>query len=899
MAETQALEEFSRWVKTLRGNEKSEAQTFINRLYQAWGWSDAEEAGVIFEKSIVKGSLKGGTGSADAVQRDIALIEMKSRGESLQRHFPQLQRYWFRITPKTQYAVLCNFDEFWIYDFNKQVDEPVDKIETQNLGRRRSGLAFLSKNEEVISFGNNQFEITDRQARSMGDLFYRLRTRSRRTEDFSEREAQRFVLQCVLCMFAEDRRLLPADLFTNAVMHCKSGESTYDILGGLFQEMNTPGITSAGRFKGTHYFNGGLFSDIPKIELEKDELTILAQSCEEDWQNVRPSIFGNIFEASSDEGTRHDLAQHFTSEPDILKVVRPTIIEPWEEKIEQARTIDDLETIKLQLSQYKVCDPACGSGNFLYIAYNSLKDIEAEVEHRIKQKRRSEYLQEQYVLGYVGTNQFFGMDTDIFAVELARVTMMIAKKVAHDRLGLTEKDLPLDNLDKNIIQADALFKPWFEADAYIGNPPFHGGKKVRKALGDEYVDKVNEKYPEITNSPDFCCYWFRLAHDRLKENGRAGLVGTNSVRQGWSRTASLDYIVKNDGYIHNAISSQVWSGDAKVHVSIVNWSKEVPESCVLDGAPVTTINSSLTSSVVVTNAKVLASNKNWGFQGATPDGVDLFTLTPEEAQNWISSEPKNTDVLRPFLTATDLTDYADITPKRWIIDFSNMSIEQAAKYSIPFEHLKRGAKIAREDSRDEGSKHKWWQLHRHRPKMRRAIQEQGGYFAFPRHSKWFIPLTGNIEWLPGDSTTVVASKDFFVLGVLTSSIHRSWTLAQSSTIKSDTRYTHTTCLETFPFPQTPGKDIVDKIRSAMTELDRERTRLCTEFEKGVSDAYDLFFNEKSSRLSRLHSDLDSLVYHAYHWSEGEDVLTKLIELNQDLQIRERQKEKVIGPESPF
>ena len=149
---------------------------------------------------------------------------------------------------------------------------------------------------------------------------------------------------------------------------CKEkGESTFDVLSGLFTEMNSPGVTSGGRFQGTPYFNGGLFSEIPRIELSGSQLDLLIASAREDWKSVRPSIFGNIFEASSDPAKRHAMGQHFTSEADIMQVIRPTVVEPWEQRIDaawQAEDVDALEQVRFSMQQYRVLDPACGSGSF-------------------------------------------------------------------------------------------------------------------------------------------------------------------------------------------------------------------------------------------------------------------------------------------------------------------------------------------------------------------------------------------------------------------------------------------------------------------------------------------------------------------------------------------------------
>jgi type I restriction-modification system DNA methylase subunit len=274
--------------------------------------------------------------------------------------------------------------------------------------------------------------------------------------------------------------------------------------------------------------------------------------------------------------------------------------------------------------QYRVCDSVCGSGNFLYMSYNAVKDLEVSILRRIEERRTAKKEKDQLLLGLVTPVQFFGMDTSPFAVELARMTLMIARKVANDRLGLAERDLPLDNLDNNIRVADALFTPWPEADAYVGNPPFLGGKHMRLNLGDEYVERVFKRFPEVRDSVDFCTYWFRLAQENLKSDGRAGLVATNSIRHGTSRRASLAYIRDHGGHIHAAISTQPWSGEANVHVSIVNWSQETSTSCRLDGENVPTINTSLRSTVDVSEARALVANKDCCFQGVIPLGKGLM-----------------------------------------------------------------------------------------------------------------------------------------------------------------------------------------------------------------------------------------------------------------------------------
>ncbi len=884
---SEALQDFVNFHATLKGDEKSESQIFLDRFFQAFHHKGAMEAGAIYEQRVKKGSAKGKTGFADLVwkrpesnRKGGVLIEMKKRGEDLNKHYSQAFQYWTYLVPdRPRYVILCNFDEFWIYDFNLQVDTPVDMVAIADLPDRASAFRFMEVAVNVTPvFRNNQVEVTINTAKRLGELYKLLKARAAKS-GFTELSAQKFVLQCVLAMFAEDRGLLPNDLFVACVQDCLNGASAYDLLGGLFQEMNRKGITPAGRYKGVDYFNGGLFSEIHAIELTTEELKILDTAARENWGKIRPAIFGSIFESTSDSKERHARGMHFTSEVDIMKIVVPTITRHWEEKIEAANTIADLNALQLELQAYRVLDPACGSGNFLYLAYQELKRIEVMLLAKLASKQKS--ISQQVQMGLVTPNQFFGMDINPFAVELARVTLMIARKVAIDKHGLSEPALPLDTLDKNIVCQDALFSDWFEADAIIGNPPFLGGARMRLELGDDYSEKVFNRFPDVKDKVDFCTYWFRLAHENLSISSRAGLVGTNSISQGNSRKAGLDYITLNGGIIHEAVSSQAWSGEAAVYVSIANWCYEKPQQYCLDNQIVNFISSSLKSTYDVSQASRLNENLNHSFKGIQPTGKG-FIVTELQVKEWIKVDSKNQEVLKMFSDASDLTKNPHGNPERWIIDFNDMSLENASNYKLPFAHLKTTVKPERDKNRREITKQNWWQYGEKRPALRRAISFLSCYFSVPRHSKWFIFLPCQINWLPADSTTVVTSDDFYVLGILTSKIHRIWVKAQSSTLEDRTRYTHNTCFETFPFPQNKTSPLVAKIRATMQELHQYRTEQMESKQWGITKLYNEYFHEPASQLYKLHAKLDKLVMQIYGFSDSDDLLEKLLQLNQEI-----------------
>ncbi|MFN9404766.1 MAG: class I SAM-dependent DNA methyltransferase, partial [Dolichospermum sp.] len=659
-----------------------------------------------------------------------------------------------------------------------------------------------------------------------------------------------------------------------------------------FREMNLPGKTPAGRYQGVDYFNGGLFSRIDPIELTREELNFLDVSARENWSKVRPAIFGNLFEGTVDKKERHAKGIHYTSEGDIMKIVRPTISRYWEDKIEEANTVKELGKLQIELQGYRVLDPACGSGNFLYIAYQQLKRVERMLLEKIQSLNGSK--SQQMEMGLVTPLQFYGMDTNPFAVELARVTLMIARKIAIDDLCLTEPALPLDSLDDNIVCQDALFSEWVKADAIIGNPPFLGGKHIRMNLNDEYVDRIFQRFPKVKDV-DFCAYWFRLAHDKIDEKGRVGLVGTNSISQGKSRIAALDYITQNGGYIHEAVSTQPWSGAAKVHVSIINWCKDKPRKSYLDDLVVSQINSSLKSTVDVSQAVRLKANLNKCFQGVSPVGMG-FIVTEQQVIDWIKADSKNKEVLKLFSMGANLAQNPHGKPERWIIDFVDMSLENASDYELPFEHIKQTVKPERDNNRMRKRKINWWKLGNNAIYMRESIKNLSFYFTVPRVSKWAIFISAPLNWLPGDKSVVVASEDFYIFGILSSSIHREWIHAQKSTLGASIAYTHNTCFETFPFPQTVDINLVQQIRTKTEELHEYRSQQMETKQWGITTLYNKFFTEPSSQLYKLHQQLDKLVMSAYQFNPEDDILERLLLLNLELAEKEKQGIKIIGPE---
>ncbi|MGH3051265.1 MAG: DNA methyltransferase, partial [Gaiellaceae bacterium] len=671
-----------RW-RDYRGTERAEAQTFLNELLECYGTSRSKVAR--FEEPT-------GDGFIDLIWPRVCIVEMKRPSQSgrLAEHRGQALEYWRDSgtpqAPAPRYVVLCAFQTFEVWEPGAVYREPRATFTLDELPERLDALLFLAGREPV--FVGGQEEVT----RYAVDLVTQLYTQLRERRAAEPEVLRDFLLQCVWSMFAEDLQMLPAHMFTRILdgLFEDPRRSSADDLAGLFRHLAEPGSRpDHGLYAGVPYANGGLFARPASVHLEPDEVAVLrAASREFDWKRVEPSIFGSLLQGALGRERQWALGAHYTAEADILEIVRPTIVDPWRERIAACRTLADVEAAQHDLMHYVVLDPACGSGNFLYVAYRELRRIEAELRRRATDMRRSAGLRDQQTLAiYFPLSNMKGIEIDPFAVQLARVTLWMGHKLAVNELDLDESVLPLADLS-GIQRADALSVEWPRADAIIGNPPYHGTKFLRGELGDDYVEWLRREFG--VGVKDFAVYWFRKAEATLSPAGRAGFVATNSIREGGNRSASLGFIEQDGGIVTHAVSSKDWSGEANVYVSIVNWVKQPaaePPTFVLDGQTVQGISSTLRAGSDAGLGLPLGANLGRQFFGVVPGGAG-FILSPAEARDLLSRNLVYDEVVRPFLVGADITNLPDQTPARFIIDFYFNALEDAMRYPDALDRIR-------------------------------------------------------------------------------------------------------------------------------------------------------------------------------------------------------------------
>lgn len=864
------------------GSEKAEAQTFLNELFACYG-SDRSAVGAKFEH------FAASAGFMDLFWPGVLIVEMKAPHVSLEKAKDQRERYWRESSdpgadvPAARFVVACNFGEFEIWEPGRFPGAPRARFTLAELPDRYDALLFLQAQSLEPVFSEHRRELTTDAATHIAELYTSLADRSAAPID----EIQRFTMQVVWCLFAEDLGMLdgyPLQSIVDALLKEQHPDSARDI-GYLFRLLNQKGDRNrVGQYAGTRYVNGELFAKPAEVSLTRDELQHLRQAAEFNWRAVDPTIFGSLMEGVLGEERRDKLGAHYTHEADIMKIVTPTIIRPWRARIEATATPLEARELLDELCAFRVLDPACGCGNFLYVAYRELRGLEHELKQRMLRLAEQSGSPAPGPLPYFPLTNVHGIDIEGIAVLIARVTLWMGHRQMVERYGEAEPVLPLVELS-NIRRADALLVDWPEVDAIIGNPPFLGSQLLRGNLGDGYVKWLSSHFG--VGVRDLCVYWFRKAQDALKPGRRAGLVGTNSVMQNRGREASLDYIVATGGVITDAVSTQKWPGDAKVHVSLVNWVKqpaERPTVFELDGERVTGITSSLTEGDGEGWVpKALAANEGRAFIGVSLHGGG-FRLDGAEVEQLGLSDSA---VVRPFLDGRDVTRSTDQLPSRWVIDFAESPLEEALKNPVEIGVVRSRVKPERDQNHREFYRLRWWLHGETRPGMRRAVKGHFRIAVAARTGKRLFVTWQEPRTLPSDANVVFAFDDDYSMGVLLSRAHDAWAWAQSSTLETRLRYTPTTVFETFPWPD----PVTDAQRAAVAQASRalyeRRSELCRDHDLGLTKLYNLMDDGAFTDLAALHRALDVAVAAAYGWpasiaQDGPELVRRLTALNREI-----------------
>ncbi len=424
-------------------------------------------------------------------------------------------------------------------------------------------------------------------------------------------------------------------------------------------------------------------------------------------------------------------------------------------------------------------------------------------------------------------------------------------------------------------------------DCILGNPPFLGNRKIKGMLGEEYLDWLRY-YFVPAGAVELVVYFYRRIYDIIKVNGFQSLLATNTVAQGDAREGGLDVILQSGGTINHAVRSMRWPGAAAVEVALVTIYKgKWLGSFVLNRKTVQQITSYLDDAEQLGNPYPLKQNEDISFQGSIVLGKG-FILEPEQAQRLINIDPKNKDVIFPYLNGDDLNSRTDQSPSRWVINFHDWDFEKAIKYKEPFEIVERLVKPERTRKTPNGEfvlrkplPQKWWIYADKRPKLYRTIEPMVRVLVINNHSK--LPLFSFTEkqYVYSHALTVIALDNFWTLCILNSSFHEQWAWKYGSTMGASTlRYTPSALFETFPFLLITSKNNLDKLDTMGKDYSDFRNNIMRELNLGLTNIYNQYHDsnleknitfadviDKIYKLRQFHEKIDKAVLETYGWDK--------------------------------
>ena len=853
--------------------------------YQKRVVKDAE----LFDLETPDASEPEERGFADVWKKGCFAWEYKGKKKNLDEAYKQLLRYRESLL-NPPLLVVCDFDRYIIKtNFNGTVQE-VHEFTNAEIDRPENWrlLRALFENPDFLKPQRTTAEVTEKLAGKIAEVARLLQKResveiadatTRQQVNFAQRSnlrIARFLNRIVFCFFAEDSGLLPPKLFTEIAKTALDDPRQFAAATEeLFRVMAKGGLFGQHKIR---HFNGHLFEEATVFELNEAELKILVEAAEADWQFIQPSIMGTLFERALDESQRAQLGAHYTSEADIRTLIEPVLMAPlrreWSalkaelvgadvrrlksagEKLEFPHVVSNKEkreklaAFLKKLSTTTVLDPACGSGNFLYVALQLLLDLEKEAITFATQ------------IGFdfkpsAGVQQLKAIEINPYAYELAQVSVQIGflqwrrdNGFDNDRTpvlrvldGFENKDALMHETfkqkAKNLKAAreeehqsqDNLFKvyverEWPECSVIVGNPPFIGNKRMRGELdrmnGEGYAEAIWEIYGDrLPATSDLCCYWFEKARNLIADGKcqRAGLLGTTASKQISSRRAFER--IKQSGNIFFAVSDRDWfDAGTAIRICMVGFGgRDVLDKPILDGKEVAEIHADLTGGQNTTDKKYLRANEKLCFMGTTKVG-DFDIAQERAAEMLVAANPHgkpNSEVLRLFRNGSDLVQKDS---RRWIVDFGvGTPKESAALYEMPFQYVVESVKPAREKNNRRVRAQNWWLLGETLPAFRKAVTGLSRYIGTARVAKHRLFVWQDSPVLPDSKVIAIAFDDDFRFGVLHSRIHELWTLAMCGWHGkgNDATYNPTECFETFPFPF--ADDLAEQPENLEAQLD--------------------------------------------------------------------------------
>lgn len=825
-----------RWRGTT--TERAEAQTFTNEFFQIFGLDRKNLAQ--FEKPIQKKD-ETGTGFADLFWSGKLIIESKSAHLDNPKHWDktliQAEEYIENLLPhqRPQFIMLMNFKRIKKYEVivgksNNVKINFLTEVPLEQLANKLDEFIFFL--EFANRLESDEEKVNQEAARRIANVYDAIERKGYSSTDISI-----LLARILFCLFAEDTGIFDRKQFENYIREKTTGKTLGDHIIAIFETLNTPIKNRKSTNKDLNtfpYVNGDLFnSTLNKIPPTTNALReALLDCCTYDWSDISPVIFGSLFQAVMNSDERRSLGAHYTSEKNILRVVRPLFLDKLQQDFDAIKSsTKSLENFRKQINELTILDPACGCGNFLVVTYRELRLLDIEI---IRKKYKGTRIIDSSTLSNVPLNNFYGYEIDPTSAMIAEVAMWLTQHQMNMRLesefGKAVPTIPLHEA-AIIINKNSLHIPW-EAkqkftkgkgdetivfDYILGNPPFIG----KQYQTEEQKKDMAKIIYDIKGAGvlDYVACWYIKAGEYMKKHPatKTALVSTNSIAQGeqtgilWGELFSK-YKVK----IHFAHQTFKWlneaEGVAAVHCIVIGFGKSNPkEKYIFEynniaGEPTKQTVKNINPYLVQGNDTTIAKRRKPICQvpeisfGSMPNDGGYLLFTDEEKIEFTKQEPEVKKWIKPLISAHEYLN-GKIRWCLWLVDIQPTELK---KLSTIYQRVQQVKKHRQASTREATKKLATT------PHLFGEIRQPNNYYiAIPRVSsenRNYIPFAFfDKKYILSDTCLCVPKATLYHFGVLTSTMHMTWVRYVCGRLKSDYRYSNEIVYNNFPWASDVSK----------------------------------------------------------------------------------------------
>ncbi len=886
-------------------DEKAQAQLFLNEFFHVFGVDLKRVA--LFEKKVPMGKKRDGY--IDCLWRGTILIEMKSRGKSLNKAYKQAHDYAFNLTDEElpEYIMVCDFENIKLY---RLTTDQVWTFKVANLSNHVRKFALLAGYESTVIDKEPEAKVNEEAAKKMAKLHDKLKE-----SGYDGHALEIYLIRLLYCLFAEDSRIFKEGAFTEYIKESKVDGSDlsmriaelFEILDMNDEKRKKNKLLPEEMKRNFKYINGKLFTEpLPMAYFDSSMREILLDCCKMNWFEISPAIFGAMFQEVTDQKKRRELGAHYTSEENILKVIKPLFLDDLREEFElikhDKRKLTDFHD---KLTRLKFLDPACGCGNFLIVTYEQLRRLEIDVLDMLIDDSDQRAFIQHYCR--VNVDQFYGIEVEDFPCQIAHVGMWLVDHQMNERVaehfGFNYARLPLKASAK-IVNENALRIDWNdvvpkeELNYIMGNPPFVGYHLRNHEQQDDMTlvfGKGFKKYGVL----DYVAAWYKKACDyMLNTKIESAFVSTNSIAQGEQPAILWQPLMKENNTIINfAHHTFKWGNESKgkqaqVQCVIIGFSdyKNDKEKKIFDSKNNFTLVKKINPYLNDKTAEVITKRQ----EPICPNipelekGCQLFDFNNyifknrEDYLDFLKCEPLAKDLIKKYHNAKSFLNDIDM----WCLYLEDCppNVLRKLKYVMERVELVRKSRMEHNSSQKESPTRYYV-----------AKLPQKAILAFPivsSEKRKYIPMAFcEPDCVYTNALGYIEDATLYHFGILTSSVHMAWIRAVAGRLEMRYRYSKDIVYNNFiwPNPTPTQKENIEKAAQAV--LDARKLYP----DSTLADLYDP--NTMPPELTKAHERLDKTVKAAYG-NEGfeteEEIVASLMKLYKEAVEKEKNDKRKIS-----